>query len=156
MSKWRELIEQHHDRDFLVATLQQFIRTRTDPEEGQTQVAPDDPKVTHFVHNVFRPILESVGRFEAATDAWNNVVITLGRPGSGGLLLLTYCVVHHGNRMPDPYSGRVANGADFGCDEDCVFGRGASESKGPLAAALTALKTVRDAAVELKVLSPGP
>lgn len=150
MSKWRALVERYLDRDFLITTLQQFIRTRTDPEENQTQVAPDDPKVIHFVRDIFRPALNSIGVVDAVTDAWNNVVVREGPARAGGLLILTYCVVHHGNRMPDPYSGQVASGAMFGCDEDCVFGRGASESKGGLAAALTALKAVRDAGVELK------
>lgn len=147
---WRDLVERCFDRDFLLSTLQRFIRTPTDPEANQTQVAPEDPKVVRFVHGVLRPLLRTIGAGDHIADAWNNVIVRRGAGTAGGLYLSTYCVVHHGNRMTDPYSGRIASGKAHGYDEDCVFGRGASESKGALAAALAALKVIIDAGVDLK------
>jgi succinyl-diaminopimelate desuccinylase len=148
---WRDLIDTYFDRDFLLSKVQEFIRIPTDPDEGRTQVAPDDPKLTRFVREALQPVLRSIGARDHLVDPWNNVIVRQGKANARtGLLVLTYCVVHHGNRMSEPYSGRIANGRAYGHEEDCVFGRGASESKGALAAALAALKLVLDSHVELK------
>src|SRR5438445_10822873 len=44
--------------------------------------------------------------------------------------------------MPNPYSGDVVDGKEFGLPGECVMGKGASEQKANLAAMLHAMETV--------------
>ncbi|MGA7490433.1 MAG: M20/M25/M40 family metallo-hydrolase [Xanthobacteraceae bacterium] len=44
--------------------------------------------------------------------------------------------------MPNPYSGDVVDGAEYGLPGECVMGKGASEQKANLAAMLHAMETV--------------
>jgi acetylornithine deacetylase/succinyl-diaminopimelate desuccinylase-like protein len=82
-------------------------------------------------------------------DEDNNILcLSEDRPGPI-LLVMAYSSSHHGNRMPDPYSGRVESARAYGVDEACAFGRGAGK-KGALAAVLSALKLLRDLGLPLR------
>ncbi len=51
--------------------------------------------------------------------------------------------------MQNPYSGDIVDGAPYKLDGECVWGRGACEQKGSLAAMMAALKFIGAAKVEL-------
>ena len=131
------------DRAYLIETLTTFLRTPADAPLGRNFIDPRDPDVVRFVREVIQPRLEALGYVDVLSDEDNNLLcLSEARPGPT-LLLMAYSSSHHGNLMPDPYSGRVESARAYGVDEPCAFGRGAGK-KGALAAALSAVKLLRD------------
>jgi acetylornithine deacetylase/succinyl-diaminopimelate desuccinylase-like protein len=51
--------------------------------------------------------------------------------------------------MPDPYSGGVIDGAPYQLSGECVWGRGACEQKGSLAAMMAAVKLIGQSRIEM-------
>lgn len=150
-TSWRDLIEEEFDRSYMVDRLVQFLQTPSEVPTGETMMAPDHPRLVHYVQAVIKPELESLGLQDLAVDDMNNLIVKMGSGESGrALLMMAYTVAQHHNLMEDPHSGRIANARQFGYDEDCAFGQGASRNKGSLAAILTALKIVTDADLDLK------
>jgi acetylornithine deacetylase/succinyl-diaminopimelate desuccinylase-like protein len=140
------------DRDYLTGALVRLAQSPTDVPVGQTELAPDDPKITAYVRGVLAPALAEVGLPLAMIDDWNNGVGYLG-PASAGqpaLLLMLYTTSQHGTFTDETLEGRLADGSAFGVRDLCVFGRGTNQGKGPAAAVLAALKALRDAGVRLR------
>src|SRR5437016_5799897 len=74
-------------------------------------------------------------------DGMGNSIAELGSASSGkSLLLMAYAMTHPANRMRNPFAGELLEGATGAY----VRGRGVSEQKGALAAALAAVKTAAD------------
>ncbi len=152
-------IDRFLDEDYLVETLTTFLRTPAEAPLGQNFVDPRDPDVVHFVRDVIQPRVDAFGFKDFLNDEDNNLAFLIGGGGREGaekdrsevptLLLMAYSSSHHGNRMEDPYSGKIESAARLGVDESCAFGRGAGK-KGSLAAALTALKIVHDSGAALR------
>jgi len=150
-TSWRDLIEEKLDRSYMVDRLVQFLQTPSEVPIGETMMAPDHPRLVHYVQEVIKPELESLGLRDLVVDDMNNLTVRIGSGESGrALLMMAYTVAQHHNLMEDPHSGRIANAREFGYDEDCAFGQGASRNKGSLAAMLTALKIIADADLDLK------
>jgi acetylornithine deacetylase/succinyl-diaminopimelate desuccinylase-like protein len=148
MTDRRETIERHLDRTYLTDTLRTLLRTPAEAPLGQNFIDPRDPSVVHYVREVIQPRLAALGFVDVLEDEDNNLLCLAGDGVGPTLLVMTYSSSHHGNRMPDPYSGKVEWAARYGVDELCTFGRGAGK-KGALAAALTALKLIRDSGIRL-------
>src|SRR3954462_5171764 len=147
----RALIDRYLDSDYLTAILVRLLQTPTDVPLGQTELAPEDPKLTYYVREVVQPELERFGYDRIVVDASNNLVCRLGADvASPSLLLMGYAVAQHANLMADPYSGRIASGQEYGLDEPCAFGQAATQHKGALAAALGALKLLANSGVSLR------
>jgi succinyl-diaminopimelate desuccinylase len=145
------LIERHLDADYLTAILVRLLQTPTDVPLGQTELAPEDPKLARYVREVVQPELARFGYGRIAVDASNNLVCRIGAEvASPSLLLMGYAVAQHANLMADPYSGRIGSGRDYGLDEPCAFGQAATQHKGALAAALGALKLLADSGARLR------
>jgi len=145
-----QLIDEHLDLDFLESKLVQLVQTPSDVPTGEIAIEPGDPKIGHYVGEVVRPILEQLQLEELGVDDLNNLTGSIGAGSSdSSLLLVGYSVSQHANQMEHPYSGRIASGKEFGPDEPCVFGKGASQNKGALAALMTALKLLKDQGLEL-------
>lgn len=136
------------DRE-LIDTLTTFLRTPAEAPLGQNFIDPRDPQIVYFVRNVIQPRIEALGSRDFLEDADNNMAFTFGGQADPTLLVMGYSSSHHGNRMEDPYSGKIESAARYGLDEPCAFGRGAGK-KGSLAAALAALKVVRGAGIALR------
>src|SRR5438876_9165042 len=113
------LIEQHLDRAYLVETLSQLARVPTDVPMGfQTLIEPDDPKLVHYVQEIVRPELVKLGVYDLLDVPCNNLVARVGGGQSGrALLIQNYTPTQHYNLMEDPFSGKVGNAAEYGCDE---------------------------------------
>lgn len=139
------------DRDFLTGALVRLAQHPTDVPLGQTELAPDDPKIASYVRDVLGPMLSDVGAQFRIVDDWNNGVGYLGPrgPGRPALLLMLYTTSQHGNFTDETLEGQLASGSAFGVDELCVFGKGTNQGKGPAAAVLAALKALRDAGARL-------
>ena len=144
------------DQDYLADTLTTFLRTPAEAPLGQNFIDPRSPDVAHFVRDVIQPRVEALGYRDFLHDDDNNLAFLIGgedfpdhRSEPPTLLLMAYSSSHHGNRMDDPYSGKIESAARYGADEPCAFGRGAGK-KGSLAAALAALRIVRDSGATLR------
>ena len=136
--------------DRCLSRLTRFVRTPTDVPIGQTELDPTDPKIAHYIADIVAPEVEALHPRDLIIDEYNNLICRFGRGESPATVLMVgYAVSQHANKMADPYSARIANAKSFGFDEDCVFGRGASQNKGSLAAALAALEAVDVLGVDL-------
>ncbi len=149
MTNRRETIERHLDRVYLEDTLRTFLRTPAEAPLGQNFIAPQDPSIAHYIREVVQPRLAALGFVDVLDDEDNNLLCLAGDGVGPTLLVMPYSSSHHGNRMPDPYSGKVEPATAYGVDELCAFGRGAGK-KGALAAALTAVKLIQDSGVRLR------
>ncbi len=147
----RALVDRYLDADYATSILVRLLQTPTDVPLGQTELAPEDPKLVRYVREVVRPELERDGYDRIAVDDSNNLVCRIGSPAdSPSLLLMGYAVAQHGNLMADPYSGRIAPAPEYGVDEPCAFGQAATQHKGALAAGLAALKLLADSGARLR------
>ena len=108
---WELLIERYLDRTYLVETLSRLARVPTDVPMGyETLMAPDDPKLVHYVQQVVRPELVRLGQYDLIDVPRNNLVVRLGTGETGrSLLIQNYTPAQHQNLMDDPFSGKVAN-----------------------------------------------
>lgn len=138
------------DRAYLVDTLASLARVPSDVPLGETDLAPDHPKITTYVREHLLPRLAGVGWVEEIVDDWNNAVGRIGPPGPAPLLLMIYTTTQHGNFTDPALEGQVAEGSAYGVDGLCVFGKGTSQCKGPTAAVLAAVKALRDAGTRLE------
>ena len=145
------VIEHHYDEGYVQSLLVKLASVPTDVPLGQYEIDPADPKIGHFVQRVVRPEIEQLGLGPVASDELNNLVFRFGSGApTPALLFMAYTVAQHGNDTAPELEGRLMKASAFGLDEDCVFGKGTSQGKGALAAALGAVKILRDAKVSLK------
>ncbi len=148
----REGILGRLDRRYLVETLSRLARVPTDVPLGfQTLMEPDDPKLVHYVQEVMRPELVSLGIHDFLDVPRNNLVVRDGAGESGRTLLIqNYTPAQHNNLMDDPFSGKVGNAQDYGHDGPAVFGQGVSQTKAHQAVMLAVLKLLREQDVTLR------
>lgn len=115
----------------------------------QTDLLEEEPKVLALIKDVIRPELEVSG-IRPVIDAKGNLVAALRAKGAGKkLLLVSYAMNAAPSTMKNPYSGEVVDGSAYGIRGGCVWGRGACEQKGSLAAMMAALKLVASNKAEL-------
>jgi len=89
--------------------------------------------------------------FAVRVDGLSDVMATIKGAGGGRSLLLNGHLDHVPvGDMVDPYSGGVMDGAPFGVDGEVVYGRGASDMKGAVAAMVMAGAILRGLGVELE------
>jgi acetylornithine deacetylase/succinyl-diaminopimelate desuccinylase-like protein len=146
------LLDAHLDAHYLVDRLSALAKVPTDVPLGfQTLMEPDDPKLVHYVQDVLRPELTSLGCWDLVDAPGNNLVVRMGRGTTGrSLLLQTYTVAQHHNEMDAPFSGKVADAGPHGCPEPAVFGQGVSQGKAHQAVMLAVLRMLRRSGVELQ------
>jgi acetylornithine deacetylase len=128
------------DRDYLYQTLANLIRinsinsTLVPGGEGEAQIAA-------YVANELRQMNMQVALHEVEPRRLN-VVGTLRGAGSGKSLMLNAHMDTVGiDNMPDPFSAEIVDGK--------MYGRGAYDMKGSLAAMLAAAKAIVDAGAAL-------
>ena len=106
----------------------------------QTERFEAEPQVQSFIAEQVVPLVQTLG-LPWRRDAMGNLIVELGPEGSDrSLMLMAYAMTHPASRMTDPYAGELIEGAGGAF----VRGRGVSEQKGSLAAALAAVKTAAD------------
>jgi len=100
----------------------------------QTHLLEAEPQVLALISDVVKPELEQVG-LKPSIDEMGNLILHLkGRERSGRLMLVGYAMCAAPSTMQNPYSGEIVDGAPYKLDGECVWGRGACEQKGSLAA----------------------
>ena len=115
----------------------------------QTELLEAEPQVLALIRDVIKPELEQSG-LKPFIDKMGNLNLHLiGRTRSERLLLVGYAMCAAPSTMHNPYSGEIVDGAQYKLDGECVWGRGACEQKGSLAAMMAALKFVGATKVEL-------
>ena len=141
------------DEGYLIDVLRELARVPTDvPLGSQTFMEPDDPKLIHYVQNCLRPKLHALGLQHIADVPGNQLLVRYGEGTSqASFLVMVYTPTQHHNLMKDPFSGKIANAAEWGYDEPCVFGQGVTQNKAHHAVILAVLKLL----VEQNVRLPG-
>ncbi|HEY7554579.1 MAG TPA: M20/M25/M40 family metallo-hydrolase [Candidatus Binatia bacterium] len=106
----------------------------------QTARLEAEPQVLALISDVVKPELEQAGLHPFIDRTGNLVLQIKGREPSGRLMLVGYAMNAAPSTMPNPYSGEIVDGAPYKLDGECVWGRGACEQKGSLAAMMAALR----------------
>src|SRR3982074_1360612 len=118
----------------------EWTRTFVRHPSPQTERFEHEPQVQSFIGERVVPLVQALG-LPWRRDPMGNLLVELGpQRADKSLMLMAYAMTHPANRMPNPYAGELiedATGAH-------VRGRGVSEQKGALAAALAAVKTAAD------------
>jgi acetylornithine deacetylase/succinyl-diaminopimelate desuccinylase-like protein len=145
-------------RDYLQKVLVDLLRTPTAVPPGSTEIAPGDEVIVSAVRRVIRPLIEDLRPASIDADEFGNFVARFGKDPGGGVLILVYVVSQHANEMPDPLSADIIDGRPFGLTGPVARGQGASQNKGPMAAALAAIRSLAgdlDKGVTLAVNTEG-
>jgi acetylornithine deacetylase/succinyl-diaminopimelate desuccinylase-like protein len=115
----------------------------------QTELLEAEPQVLALIRDVIKPELEQAG-LRPTIDGMGNLILHIkGRTRNDRLMLVGYAMNAAPSTMQNPYSGEVVGGAPYRLHGECVWGRGACEQKGSLAAMLTALRFIGASKVEL-------
>jgi acetylornithine deacetylase len=101
----------------------------------QTELFESDPRIQSFLRETVAELATGLG-LRPEFDAMGNFVVRV-RAGAGRrrILFFAYAMTHPANRMPDPFVARVRRDGD----QTWVHGRGASEQKAAVTAALLTL-----------------
>ncbi len=106
----------------------------------QTERFEYEPQVQSFIGEQVVPLVEKFG-LPLRRDRMGNLIVEIGPERTDrSLMLMAYAMTHPANRMVNAFAGEFIDGPDGGF----VRGRGVSEQKGSLAAALAAVKTAAD------------
>ena len=108
----------------------------------QTPMLEAEPQVLALIRDVVKPELEASG-VKPVIDRMGNLILHIkGRERTDRLMLVGYAMCAAPSTMQDPYSGAIVSGAPYKLDGECVWGRGACEQKGSLAAMMAAMKFI--------------
>jgi acetylornithine deacetylase/succinyl-diaminopimelate desuccinylase-like protein len=115
----------------------------------QTELLEAEPQVLALIRDIVKPELEQAG-FRPTIDRMGNLILPIkGRERRDRLMLVGYAMCAAPSTMQRPYSGEIVDGAPYKLDGECVWGRGACEQKGSLAAMLAAVRFTGINKVEL-------
>ena len=117
----------------LVAWTQRFVRYPS----PQTDLFEAEPQVLGFIDDCVTPLLDELG-LPHRKDGMGNLIVEIGqRNPERSVLLMAYAMTHPASSMTDPFAGELIETPNG----PAVRGRGVSEQKGALAAALAATAT---------------
>ena len=115
----------------------------------QTALLEAEPQVLSLIRDVIKPELEQAG-LRPVIDGMGNLILHIkGRTRDDRLMLVGYAMCAAPSTMENPYSGEIVDGAPYRLHGECVWGRGACEQKGSLAAMLAAVRFIGANKVEL-------
>jgi acetylornithine deacetylase len=121
-------------------TIVEWTRAFVRHASPQTERFEHEPRVQSFIGDKIVPLLRELA-LPWRRDGMGNVLVELGpERADRSLMLMAYAMTHPGNRMRNPFDAELiedSSGAH-------VRGRGVSEQKGSMAAALAAVKTAAD------------
>jgi acetylornithine deacetylase len=132
------------DREWTWARFAELVAADTFARVGENRIAPDDPRVVSFAHQVATPLFRELGA-EVSVDDLNNVLGRFGPDTGSELLFVTYPALHHGNEMADPLRARREGSGE----DERWTGLGAGQGKAAFAGLLAAVRHLRDAGLEL-------
>ena len=136
LSDISETVEER--REEAISFLQDLIRTPS-PSRQEAEAA-----------KVVAEKMRVLGFDEVEIDELSDAKGTIKGSGGGRALLLNGHIDHVPvGDMVDPYSGRLMDGGEFGVQGEVVFGRGASDMKGAVAAMVMAGGVLKELGVGL-------
>jgi acetylornithine deacetylase/succinyl-diaminopimelate desuccinylase-like protein len=119
--------------------LLELLRAPTQVPRGETEIQPGDPRIVAAVNDVALPRIEELGADEIRLHDMGDVAARFGPDSGDGVLLQTYITTQHANLMEEPSASRVVDGSELGVEGPCAVGQGATQTKGPMAAAFASL-----------------
>jgi acetylornithine deacetylase/succinyl-diaminopimelate desuccinylase-like protein len=141
----KKIIEKHLRYDEVKRILVKLVQSPS----PQTDRLEAEPQVLSLIRDVVKPELDRSG-LRTVVDEKGNLIATIKGRGRGGrLLLVAYAMNAAPSTMQEPYSGALVDGTRFGLEGECVWGRGACEQKGSLAAMMAAVKLLGESKAEL-------
>src|SRR5262245_53351533 len=124
----------------LVDWTQSFVRHPS----PQTELFESEPQVQGFIADTVIPLVKELD-LPFRRDKMGNLIVEIGlKRDDRSLMLMAYAMTHPANRMKSPFAGELIENGGM----RFIRGRGVSEQKGSLAAALGAVKA---AATNLKL-----
>ncbi len=122
------------------STIVEWTRAFVRHPSPQTERFEREPQVQSFIGETVVPLLQELA-LPCRRDAMGNVLVELGPERTDrSLMLVAYAMTHPAARMRNPFAGELIENAAGAY----IRGRGVSEQKGSLAAALAAVKTAAD------------
>lgn len=141
----KRLIEKNLSYDEVKRLLVKLVQ-HASPQTGLLEA---EPQVLALVRDVIKPELEQAG-LRPAVDSMGNLILHIkGRARTDRLMLVGYAMSAAPSTMQNPYSGEIVDGAPYKLHGECVWGRGACEQKGSLAAMLAAVRLIGANAIQL-------
>ncbi len=120
--------------------LRKLLTTDTQVPFGETEIQPGDPRIVAAVNDVVLPALQALDPDEIRRHPMGDVAVRFGPESDDGFLIQTYVVSQHANLMDNADAGSIVDGRDYGYDGPVAVGQGATQGKGPMAAAIAAVR----------------
>ena len=137
------------DRNLHYEEVRRLLVKLVQTPSPQTEQLEAEPKVLALIREVIKPELERSGLRPVIDEEGNLIASLRGRGQANRLLLVAYAMNAAPSTMQEPYSGALVEGTPFGLRGECVWGRGACEQKGSLAAMMAAVKLLGACKAEL-------
>jgi acetylornithine deacetylase len=141
----KKLIDKNLNYDEVKRILVKLVQSPS----PQTELLEAEPQVLALIRDVVKPELESSGLRPAIDEKGNLIVSVKGRSRGNRLLLVGYAMCAAPSTMKEPYSGALVDGGPYQLAGECVWGRGACEQKGSLAAMMAMVKLLGECRAEL-------
>lgn len=129
------------DRDFLVKTLGDLVRINS-INPGLVPDGPGEVKIGHYVAGTLRKCGAEPQIVELEPERLNVVAVLQGNGGGRSLMLNAHMDTVGIEGMTDPFSAEIRDGK--------LFGRGAQDMKGSIAAMLSAVRALTKGDIQLK------
>jgi acetylornithine deacetylase len=128
------------DREYLVDTLRRLVRINSiNPAFGGGKT--NEREIAGWVAGEMERLGMTTRRFDAAPDRTSVVGVLPGTGGGRSLMLYAHLDTVGTEGMPDPFAAEERDGR--------IYGRGAYDMKGGLAACLTAVRALRNSGAAL-------
>jgi acetylornithine deacetylase/succinyl-diaminopimelate desuccinylase-like protein len=142
----KKLVERNLSYDEVKRILVKLVQTPS----PQTELLEAEPQVLALIREVVKPELERSGLRPVIDEKGNLIVSLKGRRNQGKrILLVGYAMCAAPSTMKEPYSGAIIDGKAYQLAGECVWGRGACEQKGSLAAMTAMVKLLGECKAEL-------
>lgn len=142
----KKLVERNLNYDEVKRILVKLVQTPS----PQTELLEAEPQVLALIREVVKPELERSGLRPVIDEKGNLIVSLKGRRNQGKrILLVGYAMCAVPSTMKEPYSGAIIDGKAYQLAGECVWGRGACEQKGSLAAMTAMVKLLGECKAEL-------
>ena len=127
------------DNDALVAFTQRLVQT------------PSPSRQEQEISHLYAEELDAIGFDEVRVDSmWNVTGILKGESPELRVIFNGHLDHAEPGEMESPYSGEIIDGKPFGTEGPVIWGRGAVDMKGAIAAMAYAGKAIKDAGTKLK------
>ncbi|HEY3304299.1 MAG TPA: M20/M25/M40 family metallo-hydrolase [Candidatus Binatia bacterium] len=141
----KKLVEKNLHYEEVKRILVKLVQTPS----PQTELLEAEPQVLALIRDVIKPELERSGLKPVIDEKGNLIVSLKGRSQGKRLLLVGYAMCAAPSTMKEPYSGALVDGGRYQLAGECVWGRGACEQKGSLAAMMAMVKLLGECRAEL-------